>query len=261
MKGISVVCVVAILLMASVSSAAIRYKQSGPWEQLSVDGSAGWQDVAVPGAGTDARLNWGNNTVTLDYAAPTVGSLKIGVDQGGNLVINDGGIMSSSSWSGIGVTGAINASMTVNSGGIANIGGHLWMGAGPVGNYGYLDIKSGGAVNVSQNIGLGTINASTTNGGTALIDVAGELNLHLWSNTLSIQDGSVLNILGAGVVTVGGNRVNAANDYFGIGKITSDTGSILATYDSGANLTTIVTPEPVSMLLLGLGGLFIRKRR
>ena len=65
--------------MASVSSAAIRYKGSGAWEDVAgwddikekwVVGN-GWQGGAVPTAG-DCRLNWGNNIVTLDYAAPAV---------------------------------------------------------------------------------------------------------------------------------------------------------------------------------------------
>ena len=246
------------------SSAAVRYHGSGPWEWVEgVGQTEGWQG-GVPGSGVDARLNWGNNTVTLDYAAPAVGNLKVGVDEGGNLIINDGGVMTSESWSGIGVTGAINASVTVNSGGIMDIGSHLWMGAGPVGNYGQLDIYSGGEVYVGQNIGLGTINASTPSGGTAVINVhdGGFLSLHHWSSTTSIQDGSVLNINGSGVVVVGGNRVNQANDYFDLGKIASDLGAIEAVYTVDGDFTTITAiPEPATMSLLGLGALALLRKK
>lgn len=252
-----------IVSMVCAANAAIRYHGSGSWEWIEGDGQTeGWQG-GVPGSGDDARLNWGNNIVTLDYAAPAVGSLKIGVDEGGNLVINDGGIMTSESWSGIGVTGAVNASMTVNTGGVANIGGHLWMGAGPAGNFGLLDIN-GGTVNVGGNIGLGTINASTASGGTAVINVndGGLLNLHHWSGTTSIMDGSVLNINGTGVVVVGGNRVDQANDYFDLGKIASDLGDIQAIYTADGDFTTITAvPEPTTMALLGMGALALLKKK
>lgn len=257
-------CVAACSVVVGMAQGAVRFHGSGSWDMVEGVGQVeGWQG-AVPGSGEDARLNWGNNVVTLDYAAPAVGNLKIGVDEGGNLVINDGGVMTSESWSGIGVTGAINASMTVNSGGTANIGSHLWMGAGPVGNFGLLEVNNGGVVNVGGNIGLGTINASTPSGGTATINVndGGLLNLHHWSATTSIQDGSVMNVNGTGVIIVGGNRVNQANDYFAIGKIGSDLGAINAVYTADGDFTTITAiPEPATLGLMGIFGAAIYFKR
>jgi len=75
MRSVNVVCVVAVLLMASVDGAAtIRYKGSGSWDDIDPSDGAGWEGGVMPGSGDTVRFNWGDNTVTLDYA----GRLLIG---------------------------------------------------------------------------------------------------------------------------------------------------------------------------------------
>ena len=68
---------------------------------------------------------------------------------------------------------------------------------------------------------------------------------------------------GGGTVTVGGNRVTDANNYFAAGRIGSDLGAIQATFDSGSNVTTIIgIPEPSTLLLGAFAALgFLRRRR
>lgn len=291
-----IVLLMVVSLVCAVNAANLRYKSNGPWQDVEgVDGVTGhgWQGGALPGTLDTARANWGGATITLDYEAPTINKFELGVDESGGFHILSGGNLTTLSDSRVGHNGGagVVGTLTIDVGGQANVGGwlgighkgtgiaivegtlnansHLWMGAGDSGGNGTLTINNGGVVNVGGNIGLGTINASTASGGTAVINVnsGGLLNLHHWSDTTSIMDGSVLNINGTGTVVVGGNRGAQADAYFALGKIASDMGDIQwfytpATETAGDFTTIMAIPEPATMVLLGLGALgLLRKKK
>ena len=86
------VCLVAILLMASVGSAdTLRYRASGPWQDLD-DGTHGWISPDAPDNTDTVRANWGGATITLDYET-TVNKFQAGVDESGTFQIQAGGIL------------------------------------------------------------------------------------------------------------------------------------------------------------------------
>ena len=235
--------------------------------------------AGVDESGTLVVNNGGSLTSTSDS--------KVGNNNfcTGTLIINAGGVVNNNSWFGIAtgnggvknsVYGATTGIVEIN-GGTLNITSHLWMATGGVNtsnpggptSNAFMTIYDGGVVNVGGNLGLGTINAGTPSagGGVAVINVndGGLLNLHQWSSTTSIMDGSVLNINGTGTVIIGGNRGAEADAYFALGKIASDLGGIQWVYtpgDPGQDYTTITAiPEPATMALLGLGALALLRKK
>ena len=276
--------------MASVGNAAnLRYKGSGPWEDVDPDGTAdhGWQNATVPGSADTARANWAGGTVTLNYAAPQVDRIQLGVDESGEFHILNGGILdvirtaTVGNNGGAGVVGTLtidaggvfdvggwtkvgsNATGVMTVDGIANLGSHLWVASGGAG--GSVDINNGGIVNVGGMIGIGTVNAVDPSGsnGTVNVNEGGLLNLaNIHGAGTSIQPGSMLNLYGTGRIEMIGNFVGHFDKYIAAGLISGDgiPGNVIATFDAGANLTSVVVPEPATMILLGLGGLLIRKR-
>lgn len=294
-----------VLAAGVTNAATIRYKNGGNWTVTTNDtaNAYGWQlPGTLPTSADTVRANWGGNTIVLD-STQTVGKFELGVDDSGTLHVQSGGnltntITGASIGNNLPSNDArdVTGTLTIDAGGLVYVGGilrmaggataaktktltgiasisgtldianHLWMGSGDsVRSIAVMDINNGGVVNVGQNIGLGTGNASTASGGIATLNVnnGGILNLFQWSNTTSIQDGSVLNINEGGTVIVGGNRVTAANDYFALGKIGSDLGEIKATYDSLTAKTTIVAiPESATLgLVIAFGGALLVTRR
>jgi hypothetical protein len=255
---------VLVCALASMANALdIRYMGSGPWET-----TANWQGGVMPGVADAARFNWGDNTVTVSTAVGTVDRIQAGVDEPGTLHILSCGTATSGTWTGAGVAGNcigtinIDAGGTLNTGAIVAGGGHLWVAMNDSGlpyglNRGIVNLS--GTINLTGNIGLGTLNAVTPSGGVGLINVldGGLLNLHHWGPLGSIQPGSLLSVFGTGLVTLPGDHLSEAQAYIDIGRIVG-----VAHYDGDDNVTYIgAIPEPISISLLGLGALALLRKR
>jgi len=165
-------------------------------------------------------------------------------------------------------TGSLSGEIDIN-GGTLEVESHLWVGARD-NTTGTIDI-SGGTLNVlTGNFGLGTINASTASGGFGFMNVntGGVLNLFNISAVNSIQDGSVLNISGTGIVNVNGNRVGTMTDYVIANRIKGNgldgLANVAVSYDELNNKTILTAiPEPNVAALLGCLGVLslVRRRR
>jgi hypothetical protein len=130
-----------------------------------------------------------------------------------------------------------------------------------VGKKGVLNM-TGGLITVADDfeIGLSTNNATGIvhlDGGTIKLDGSYE---GVGGALLRMYTGGSMNF-GGGTLILPGDQRSRIDGYVTSGWITSDLGGISATFDD-VNTTVIgVIPEPATMVLLGLGGLLLRKRR
>jgi len=249
--------------MVSVANAVVlRYSGNGPWEDATkwTPDNGTTYPGNLPGILDAARMNWGNNTVTVSSVVPTAQQVQAGVDEGGTLHVQSGGVVTSDWWSGPGVAGACTGTFNIDAGGTMNIGTHLWVGSGGVGNFGIANIS--GVINIGNMIGLGTIDAVNPTGGIGTVNVldGGLLAGTYITPVTSIAAGSLLTVSGSGLATFTGDYVTAIQDFIDAGRII---GAVVPIYDEFGTViqTNIVVPEPATMILLGLGGLLIRRRR
>lgn len=287
------------LLAMTAEAAVFRYRASGDWTLITDGATPGWGPnpvgvgTTLPGGSDDARINFGNNTVTVTSNVPTVNRVQIGVDESGQVVVANGGTLSSN---GDVLAGNNNSnatgSLTIQNGGTVNVGNIFWSANNS--SNGVVNIQAGGVANVASHLwwgvtgtstvningtlnqtggilGLGTNNASTATGGTATVTIGddGVLNLNNISSAAglpSIQAGSVIDITGTGQIRLAGDFEGVLNDYVDANKIIgegiNDNANLVVDQVLNPGFTTVyLVPEPTSLALLGLGGLMVMRRR
>ena len=261
MKKTSVVSVVAVLLMASSAIGATVWNPAA--NGIVPPATADWGVAAnwtndVPGvADGKAVFNVPDAAECVVTDAQSFNQFVQGDNAPGGVIrVMDGGSLTTGAvWSAVGYNNT--AHMIVDAGGTVNFGQHAWIGLND-GAVGTLDIN--GTVTVAEMLGLGW--GQTTSQGFVNVNDGGLLalsNIH-GDGASSIKHGSLLSINGTGVITLPGDFVGVIETYAGAGLIAGDgiPGNVQASFADG--VTTVVVPEPATMILLGLGGLLLRRK-
>ncbi len=254
MRKTSVVCVLAVLVMANVAIAATVWNPAANGVYPPAAGD--WNDAA----------NWTNGVPgTVDdkavFNVPGAAGAQVTDYQSGMWIVQgdgaDGGLLrivagghldaDAGSWSAVGYNA--NAHTIVEAGGTYSFGNHMWVGFNP-GSVGTLDIS--GTVNVGNQLGLGW------NNGTGYVNVldGGVLNLTtMHSDGVSSIKSGLLDISGTGQVIYPGNYVNRLGDYVDNGKIAGNgiVGNVkidLTTNPGSTTVTALTIPTPATFVKL-----------
>lgn len=243
--------------------------------------AANWDD-GIPEPGDWAQIRASG---TLNSDAGSIKKLTIGYTDGVTLTVVDGGILSTDE----DLVPGRNASGTLNMfGGTINIGrdldvgysdnelGLITMTGGTINIYRDLGLINGGGnglhsarldmtggninvgddLDMNEALGLGATGLLNLDGGTITL-----LNTFEGNSRLQMAAGGAVLNFGGGTLVLPGDRQSEVQGFLANGWITSDLGGLSAEFD-GVNTTIIgVVPEPATMILLGLGGMLIRRKK
>jgi hypothetical protein len=287
--SISLGALLGVMVATLAQGANLRYQGSGDYTNiLAISGTIGWYNPSVPGTPTtlpgsadEIRFNYGGAVVTLTTVAPDVLRLRTAVDEPGDLVVESGGRITSTSTLVVGynagklgrltvkTNGVVNANAVMEVGrqgiGILTIDGgtvncitHVWVGDSAVPSAGTIIITNGGVLNVNlagtPNIGmlgLGTIDAVNTSGGTGTMKVTDGSVANLFNidgSGRSIMAGCVLDISGSGMVTFPGDKTSVLTNYY------TTTGKIIAFGGTGTVVVDYNVSNPGKTTLKAVGG-------
>jgi hypothetical protein len=263
MRRVPILFTLALLSCLAVSApAAIIYNQ---W-----DGSAGtsnwntatnWALDYVPFSdnGTN-RIKAGFKTATGPVLGVETQNAEawqgiIGGADGLGVLTVSGGRLTTGDYIIMGNAATETGTLNMNSGNITTTG-HFYVGFNGPGTV-YME---SGTINVGNIFGIAEKAVATSVGRVYLHGGTITATNFQMENSGAIATG-LLEIANNGKLIVNGNVVSKVNGYIGNSLITGVGGAVQVVYDSGTNKTSVFVPEPVTIILLGLGSLGLIRRR
>lgn len=285
---------IAIMAMAATAVQAVIFTTTAGGDWLT---PATWNSTTTPGAtvgGNDIARITGSSTVTLaGSVAQPMGNVQIGRTTAGNLILNNGALLTILSGSTLEVGTSALGTLVMNGGSVT--GGTFTVGVNSTAAGSSATIH-GGTMNFSGTLTVGKNAAGslTMDGGSVLVnkfslgDTANLLNgsaaltggaMELGSGGLFINTPSTLTMGNAAQLIMLGDTWSTINDYVnssdivwantgsgiaGVGLKTWDNGSgsyLHTDYDALTGKTTVwlnqTIPEPATVGMLGLGSLIV----
>lgn len=249
-----------VVLCAAIQSPAAYIQWNGGAGTSDWNTPGNWNGGAVPGiAGLDKAGFKSATGPIVTYATPQCNQWTLGGGNGGVVTVGAGAVLSVADYIIMGNTSAENGTLNMVGGSITT-GGNLYAGYAGIGIIFMSEgtITVGGRFAIAEKAGTGATSTGSVylNGGTI------EASTFRMANA-GVGASALLNITG-GTLIIDGNQESLIDGYGGMIQAYGGAGILNIDYDGinpGQTTVTASVPEPASMFLIGLGSLFMARRK
>jgi hypothetical protein len=256
----AMVVVFMVVMALAVPASAVDY-----WNSLSMSSwgtGSNWFDGTAPTSGDDVQVGFTTNFgpvigpgVNAVCATAYIGAYGYYGLLDGRVDMTTDGTLTAGALV-LGSYGTTYGEFNM-SGGAATIAGNMWL-ALNAGNTGTANI-SGGTLSMAGTLVMAF--STVTNG--MLLNISGTGTVSAGTHWVDHTGKAVITISDSGKLILAGENPWFVSDNLGYGSLKAGPGQTIASsYDLvNDKLTIYAVPEPMTLALLGLGGLFVARRK